>query len=417
MRIKAIDFAAPRALLEADVMNHSNRSDQSGYEYTHSWLSSSESDAGSSDSVADPASKWRNRAKYIDLLSALVSFGCLVTSIVLAWSGDKSPYIGVNREMILYSQKPNVTAAIRLYQSTYNQYCEKHAMRQYQPTWFSDDSNFTGTGMHANVHAGNFALWPLVIWVYLWSTVFQYWRYYMASRQANEKTNFYKPDGPELSRWVEYFFTSPFQILIVSLSFGFASLDTLLAHAALQAALVLFGYDIEQQIKKIYKGSSAPKHNFQHAFPGIKNIRVPLYLFVTWLIHFIIWGFPFAVSWGIGGKYYLQKDHNKQCEQNPDFEIPFFVDLIFWGQFLSFSAFGLVCTFQTLRAKPQPSSGAKLLWIKYSFVYSILSITAKTLLEVGFLGFVSMYKPWAQVTDVSLNAGACPSLPPVSVMN
>lgn len=416
MQIETIDFAPPSNLTESRVARHLKQYEQSDTESVHSFWGRSEtiSEQGNN---SHAGSRWQNRAKYLDLISAVISFGCLVVSLVLAWSSNKTPTIGVNREMILYSQKPNVTTAIRLFQSTYNQYCDKYAMRQYKPTWFSDNSNFTGTAMHTSVHAGNFALWPLVIWVYAWSSVFQYWRYYMASRAAKGQATFYKPDGPELSRWVEYFFTSPFQIMIVSLSFGFASLDTIIGHAALQAALVLFGYDIEQQIKKIYKGRSKQKFNFQHAFPFVHNVRVPLYLFVTWLIHFIIWGFPFAVSWGIGGKYYLQKDHNKQCEQNADFEIPFFVDLIFWGQFLSFSAFGFVCTLQTLRAKPLPPIEAKVVWIKYSFVYSFLSITAKTLLEVGFLGFVSMYKPWKQINDVSLNAGACPSLPPVSILN
>jgi len=47
-------------------------------------------------------------------------------------------------------------------------------------------------------------------------------------------------------------FTSPFQIFIVATAFGFANRDTVLGLCGMQAALVLFGYDIEQQIKKIY---------------------------------------------------------------------------------------------------------------------------------------------------------------------
>ena len=36
--------------------------------------------------------------------------------------------------------------------------------------------------------------------------------------------------------------------------------------------------------------------------------------------------------------------------------------------------------------------------------------------EVGFLGFVATYKPWKQVADVAVTAGACPALPAVSLV-
>ena len=129
-----------------------------------------------------------------------------------------------------------------------------------------------------------------------------------------------------------------------------------------------------------------------------------------------IWGFPFFVSWGIGGKYYLQKGHNEHCEKNVDFEIPSFVELIFWGQFLSFTSFGVLCSWQAICATPVSEQKRRLKWIQYSFAYSVLSITAKTLLEIGFLGYVSMYKPWQQVADVVVQAGACPALPAVQVI-
>jgi hypothetical protein len=40
--------------------------------------------------------------------------------------------------------------------------------------------------------------------------------------------------------------------LIVSSSFGFATVDSLLGQSGMQAALVLLGYNIEHQVKKIY---------------------------------------------------------------------------------------------------------------------------------------------------------------------
>lgn len=298
MRLPAVDFA-PRAFkihLNTATPNAEKKhwpDDQSVH--STAW-SDFEDEASVDKNEPDTVSaRWKTRSKYVDLCSAVVSFGCFVTSLVMAWSGNENPHVGLNREMLLYSQQTNVTAGIRILQSTYNAYCSKYPMRQYQPTWFSE-KNFTGVAISTNVHAGDVALWPLVIWVYIWSTIFQYWRYYMATL-PNDRT-FYHPEKPELSRWIEYLFTSPFQIMIVSLSFGFSSLDTLISSAALQAALVLFGYDIEQQIKKIYKGKRDGQ-NFQHVLrPVVRNLRLPLYLIVTWGIHFVIWGLPFAASSG-----------------------------------------------------------------------------------------------------------------------
>ena len=366
--------------------------------------------------------KWRERAHRLDGCSCLLSLVCLGLTIGF-WVAktDNQPYVELSREMLLYSQKPNVTAAMRIFQSTYNDYCDKHSMRQYRPDWFDDAASFKGTSMYINVYASDLYLFPLAFFVYLFSAAFQFWRYRFR--------DWYHPEKPEFSRWLEYFCTAPLQIMIVSLSFGFASLDTIVCHAVLQAALVLFGYDLERQIKKIYRKSTKddPKHvqqqkmNFQYAFVPKTDIRTWVYLFISWVIHFSIWGLPGAIPLGIGGKYQMQKDHNNDCEQNKDFKIPDFVDLIFWGQFLLFTAFGLVCTCQYFGAifmiydKTLTKEDVKGKWYWYTFCYALLSITAKTLLEVGIFGFVIMYKPWKQVADVNVTAGECPMLPPITL--
>jgi putative lipase involved disintegration of autophagic bodies len=80
--------------------------------------------------------------------------------------------------------------------------------------------------------------------------------------------------------------------------------------------------------------------------------------------------------------------------------MPAFVDVIFFGQFICFILFGVVCTVQYFSAgymgepdddkqsvKKKPEYKTK--WAQYSFAYAVLSVTAKTILEIGFLGLVA----------------------------
>lgn len=381
--------------------------------------------------------------KTLDALSAFISFGCLCTSLVWWWSGSDNPTVNVNRELLLYSRQHDTVQSMRYFHSTVNDYCDNHKMQLLQPSWGPmSDKEYDGVSMMTQVYATKLYLWPIVIWIYLWSSTFQFVRY-------KQFGNLYRPDlGPEYSRWLEYFFTSPCQILIVALSFGFATSDSLIGFFHMQAALVLLGYNIEQQIKKIYKRPfkdelvKEPRKKMYNIFhPHIHDIRLPVYLIFAWMLHLFIWGLPAicfgetclpSIPWGIGGRYQLQKDHNVNCEKDEDWQIPFFVDFIFWGQFLSFTLFGIVCTAQVLNAKSrldefvedykQTYRGKDLKefartyagsrhrpwkWERYTKIYSILSVTAKTLLEVGFLGFVANYSNWKEISGAKIDDFSC----------
>ena len=235
---------------------------------------------------------------------------------------------------------------------------------------------------------------------------------------------YFPEKGPEFSRWLEYFFTSPFQILVVALSFGFGNLDSLLGAMGMQAALVLLGYDIEQQIKKIYKRELPvpkeryrEKNRFQHVLKAMRpwcvfDLRIWVYLFLAWMLHTLIWGLPVPpyfekslpwlyLPWGIGGRYQLQKIHNEKCENDPDFSIPGFVDFLFWSQLILFTSFGALCTWQAAHARYlQNPADRNSVWRKISLKYSFLSITAKTLLEVGFLMLVANFRHWQDMQPV-----------------
>jgi len=162
----------------------------------------------------------------------------------------------------------------------------------------------------------------------------------------------------------------------------------------MQLALVIMGYGIEQQIKKTYlRNPETSRGKFYSILePTVKDIRGPMYLLVSWVLHLLIWG-------SIAGQYANIHKYQKKCG-DPNFAMPAFVDVIFWGQSVCFSLFGLVCTAQFLMAGYLGTNGKtkkdikadeeyKSKWAFYSLLYAVLSVTAKTVLEVGFLGLVN----------------------------
>jgi hypothetical protein len=199
----------------------------------------------------------------------------------------------------------------------------------------------------------------------------------------------------------------------------------------MQAALVLFGYDIEQQIKKIYNRNHVEtraheyytkvgdnykqnryqfpkKKRFHHILWNRSDLRIWVYLGVSWLLHGLIWS-------GILGRFHQQESQGRLCEKNEDFRMPSAVSFLVWSQFVLFTSFGVVSTLQVLSAKPLPPNvqkefttgkeEQKRAWNKVSFRYAILSITAKTLLEVGFVWVVSMYKTFPTASEAIIQRG------------
>jgi hypothetical protein len=101
-----------------------------------------------------------------------------------------------------------------------------------------------------------------------------------------------------------------------------------------------------------------------------------VYLGFSWLLHIGIWAIPGVPGHGIGGKYAQLQQQLKECACNGS--IPGSVTAIYVLQLVLFTVFGLVCTLQVVMA---------------------LSLTAKTLLEVGLATYVIMYKPWIEVSE------------------
>ena len=363
--------------------------------------------------------------KDFDYLSGFISLGCFLISLVYflmqETQGDASnkPIVSISREMFIYTRQKPFYDQLRVAHRSYHDYCPDYTFKLQQPDWKNDaDKTYDGAGHLVSAYAFPLNLWYVVLWIFAWSAIFQIGR-------AQGFHHWYFPEkGPDFSRWLEYFFTSPFQILIVALAFGFGNLDTLLGAMGMQATLVLLGFDIEQQIKKIYKRDlqkwaktelnkeTRTKKRFQHILRNwnIPDLRIWVYLYVAWMLHTLIWGLPrltehlpfLYLPWGIGGRYQMQKFHNENCENDPDFSIPGFVDFLFWSQFFLFTSFGAVCTWQAAHAVYLPSEkDQNSAWRKISRVYSFLSITAKTLLEAGFLMLVANFRQWKDLDPAS----------------
>lgn len=359
--------------------------------------------------------------------------------------------------MLLYaSNTSNMATSMRTFRSTFQAYSGKDVVIEV-PHW---DAERRIVVMPVSAFSTKVSMYGFLIWVYFWSCFFQALRY--------RKTDLYKPwRGPEFSRWLEYLFTSPCQAVLVSIAFGMGTIDILIGHFGMQAAMVLFGYDIEQQVKKQFKYQlKTSRHEAweevdarvrMHHYP-FRNVRLFVYLLVAWLLHLLIWGIPLSTAWGIGGQYYRTRELEDKVqafsfEDEKVASMPWYVELIFWSQYISFTVFGVVCTLQVLSSltmkfptaedihrdlqekvrvlvkqgqneleylladdtktknlatalkieedvntyayrKKHFETQVKQNWLKYTRIYAILSITAKTFLEIGFLALVNVWKPW-----------------------
>jgi len=269
----------------------------------------------------------------------------------------------------------------------------------------------------------------------------------------------YAPTGPDLARWLEYASTSPFQVFLVATSAGCRDVNLIGALMALQSALVSYGYVIELMMDETYKkyiedskNSNIPEHSLQeeesdrvHLLPlpqtptssGTKMIsllKIPiktsdhsgnvishnegmkmnasfdlklvvsrsvtvlslvqmrffLVLSQAWLWHVVIWSI-------LSQQFTNQATMYKKCNRG---KTPPFVYAIGYGQFIFFSLFGAVQTFQYLhmlhnRSESSKPEGTKLddesrkrWWLGYTKAYSILSVTSKLFLDITFLAGV-----------------------------
>jgi len=369
--------------------------------------------------------------KVLEAFNMAVSALCLLVAFVFCMIGvgtkvdDKMlpsmprlAEVRLSREVLLFTNKPNLTVAMRHLQSEYKTYCKSKnyeidlqvpAFEDANVQRFKDRSSSTAYAMSINVSAGSVSLFAAIMPLFAIALLFQTLRFLNYCTDVYPE-GLYKPwRGPEISRWLEYMFTSPLQIFVVSTAFGFSNRETVLAHCVMQAALVLLGYDIEQYIKKKYKqhvddeattdehaAIYAPlrplrMHNILWRF-GVDDIRGGVYMMLAWVMHFTIW-------FSIINRFWLQESHGQDCEAkagtaNSVPKIPDTVTNIMWSQFLLFTVFGILNTTQYVFASPRSVEHQKIAWYWYSIAYQLLSALAKTALLIGFTVYVASYRTW-----------------------
>jgi hypothetical protein len=245
-------------------------------------------------------------------------------------------------------------------------------------------------------HVAGFDLWTALRLVFGISLVFQWGRAWLATTSKDHQHNtpsgvqWYDPHKPDFWRWWEYALTSSIQTAIIALSFFVGNRDEVLCLAALQAALCLLGFAIEKRIDKLYKAKikqTSAENPYKTAF---KVAKLCILLTAAWSFFVIIWYILLA-------RFDRQRMASKDCDYGTT--MPDAVYFIVFGELALFFLFGLAQTVHVVIALVQttyrrtPSHGdlASLkrtrlgTWHGMAVVYSILSITAKTILEIGIL--------------------------------
>ena len=235
-------------------------------------------------------------------------------------------------------------------------------------------------------------------------------------------------------RWIEYDITSPLQIAIVASSVWMGIRSTLILLALLQEMLVFGGYATEMMVLKIQKLHAklleSPNDmtcTQRHTKINKVTTTVLVTLFMYWFVFFFIWYIPI-------GRFYTQSRSSCTCDQCHTFAssstcdvsmcvwdkptskcvgenpIPGIVVYMLWTQAALFALFGVVQSMQIYTSvsmlrnlgldAPSASSDSttkqsqvadefrekvRVAWVYMAFEYTVLSVLAKTSLELFYL--------------------------------
>lgn len=374
---------------------------------------------------------------WVDFWSAFLSFGAFWTALIFA-SYPPRGLSGTSRftKGVIPIWKENVLVvatnltgiderrnekALELLQSidhldsSLKNFC--NASRElYREKRLWSNATYEGT---AFIHpAGSFNPWVLLLCVFALSFAFQFSRLKQTGERKEErkKTGWrnievfvfyfddylanYDPLRPDYWRWLEYTLTSPLQVVLIAVSVMLKERSQIASLAGLQAGHVLLGFMNEKHIDKFYKKAAKGKK-------GEKLwVRLLFQMGISWALFSIVWAI-------LIGRFNLQFSNLSDCEYATD--MPWQVYVVVWGQFTLFLLFGLAQTWQvwwclyvkdkSLFQNVDPTEnqlsgidGGEVKqsieerraqrWGTMSMVYSVLSVTAKTLLEFGFIALV-----------------------------
>ena len=264
----------------------------------------------------------------------------------------------------------------------------------------------TGTEMW---ETGFVPVWALA-WIFLVSVLFQGARARPDIPVCSFIRNTFGYDVTayvELLRWLEYALTSPFQLWLVCGSFFIGDFATLVSAALAQAGLVLLGGLIEYYVCTAYKknikylgytkqGQSfglTPYGAFDSKVKSVCDKRDSFYmssvflLVIAWVVHVVLW-IPILMS------FFRLDTHLTDCTTgDTDFvkqwhDVRGIIYFIIFSQFITFSLFGVRLTwtvcFDCIETKTELYKSR----VRDSKFYAVLSVIAKSLLDIGFVFFV-----------------------------
>jgi hypothetical protein len=308
-------------------------------------------------------------------------------------SVDISSSLGI-RQVFSSATNAGMQFAFNTTDAMTKQYCaaeqDKYSLPQIGRTW--DDTRY-----ECNVQAQQatgFDLWLALRLVFLISMAFQFGRAKLGQYpldDSNAQIKWYNPYKPDIWRWWEYALTSSIQTAIIALSFFIGNREEVLCLAGLQAALCLLGFAIEKRISKLYKSKcksllASAQSQPNNPWRGEFKVGKLLILFISaWVFFGIIWFILLS-------RFDRQVRSSKDCDYKNN--MPEAVYFIVIGEFVLFFLFGLAQLFHVYIALLQTSSADKAaelkqnsirMWYYMAVVYSLLSIVAKTILEIGLL--------------------------------
>jgi len=236
---------------------------------------------------------------------------------------------------------------------------------------------------------------------------------------SKENTRYAFFEGPCAARWLEYAFTSPCQIVIISCCLLIRDVYTTILLALAQGALVQFGYALECAFELRVVETEAievnepankkiPPLGFLHRddtvdplpmVPFLHRVLNPRMSINLWwwsfvpstLLHIAIWGILFSS---------FDEQIETRCRED-DAQMPKWIHAILITQFLLFTCFMVVAVVQSwvLRIIPIPfvkrpqvtSMQVKDVFVQAFFWYTFFSLTAKALLGGVYMGYVATF--------------------------
>ena len=255
-------------------------------------------------------------------------------------------------------------------------------------------SNNSYTGISVGMDNGHtYKPWMMLQWILICSVIFQgarFWAYTeLEDEDEHELFQYIPSKGPDFGRWAEYALTSPLQIIIIAGSFYLRETVLIALISALQGALVLSGYAIEMEIQALYLCRIATwQSNMPQKMLQTKNIvlvqcKLIFLLSSAYLCHIIIWSILII-------KFQASDQALKDC-QNPS-AMPEEIIIIIVLECILFSLFGVVLTIQALQAIFSTHITPEYMqhtWKNVAAWYTILSLSAKLILEWGFISLLA----------------------------